>query len=115
MTLRGLPRRSAVACRQTAGKAPSDSALPAAPASVAPPSERALDRLVLTRAAPCAARAGASLLADAASLSRTHDAFGLLQLPPDGVPGLADVAADLLRAAALARHCAAVRSLANRC
>lgn len=43
----------------------------------------------------------ARLLTDVAVLSREHDTCTLLQMPPDGVPGLADVLQTLLTAYAL--------------
>ena len=41
------------------------------------------------------------ILADVATLGREHDLYGLLQMPPEGVPGLGDVAHVLLHTYAL--------------
>ena len=56
----------------------------------------------------------AQLLRDVAALSAAHDACGLLQLPPQGVPGFADVAHVLLHTYALLDHFLLVRA-ALRC
>lgn len=51
----------------------------------------------------------AQLLRDVAALSLRHDTCGLLQLPPEGVPGFADVLHVLLHTYALLDHFLLVR------
>ena len=61
----------------------------------------------------------ATIVTDVASLSREHDSYGLLQMPPPGTPGFADVVQLLLQSYALLDRFMLVRlrlrSCVNQC
>ena len=92
---------------------PKAGSLAAARRKPALPEQKALQDFALRNGA--AAAAAVAALTDAALHSRAHDAYGLLQMPPSGVPGLADVVHVMLAAYALLDNFLLVRPLPSAC